>query len=139
VEPYSVLTIKMAKILKTTFLGTTKKLLTKKQLAKKRPGKPTEGCLFIFDYRSRTATDPKPFIIMISPKWVARKGGTYFTGVNLNDLKPKVRKNIISHFGKRPVGSVSYHEIVAFSDDDPACCVRTYSVNKVRALHKVEV
>jgi len=128
----------MAKILKTTYLGTTKKLPTAEQV-EFQPSGVAEGCLFTFQYRSRTASDPQPLIIMISPKWVARKGGTYFTGVNLNDFSSEIRQDLISEFGALPVGSVSYEDIKGFSEDDPDCCVRTYSVNKVRALHKVEV
>jgi len=128
----------MEKILKTTFLGTTKKLPTAKQV-EFQPSGVAKGCLFTFEYRSRTATDPQPLIIMISPKWVADKGGTYFNGVNLNDFPPEIKKEIVNKFGNRRVGSVSFGEIKAFSGKDPTCCVRTYSVNKVRALHKVEV
>ena len=128
----------MAKTLKTSYLGTTKKLPTKVQVEKLRK-KVAKGCLFTFYYRSKTATDPQPLIIMISPKWMAKKGGTYFTGVNLNDFNTKVRNSIVSEFGALPVGSVSFADIKSFSDDDPNCCVRTYNVSKVRALHKVEV
>ena len=123
----------MAKTFKTTYLGTTKKLPTKDQVEKqteKQREEAPEGCLF-------TATDPKPLIIMISPKWVAEKGGTYFTGVNLNDLGSDTKNELILEFGDLPVGSVSYSDIKAYSDDDPDCCIRTYNVNKVRALHKV--
>lgn len=128
----------MEKTLKTTFLGTTQKLPTAEQV-EKQPETVKKGCLFTFEYRSITATDPQPLIIMISPKWVADKGGTYFNGVNLNDFPPKIKKKIINEFGNRRVGSVSFDEIKAFSEEDPTCCVRTYNVNKVRALHKVEV
>ena len=127
----------MAKTLKTSYLGTTKKLPTKAQV-EELPDKVAEGCLFTFYYRSKTATDPKPLIIMISPKWIAEKGGTYFTGVNLNDLGSDTRDELILEFGSLPVGSVSYADIKASSGDDPDCCVRTYNVNRVRALHKVE-
>ena len=127
----------MAKTLKTSYLGTTKKLPTKAQV-EELPDKVAEGCLFTFYYRSKTATDPKPLIIMISPKWVAEKGGTYFTGVNLNDLGSDTKNELILEFGSLPVGSVSYADIKASSGDDPDCCVRTYNVNRVRALHKVE-
>ena len=128
----------MEKILKTTFLGTTKELPTAEQV-EFQPSGVAEGCLFTFEYRSRTATYPQPLIIMISPKWVADKGGTYFNGVNLNDFPKKIKTKVINEFGNRRVGSVSFDEIKAFSEEDPTCCVRTYSVNKVRALHKVEV
>ena len=127
----------MANILKTSFLGTTRKLPTKDKL-KKQPKRVVRGCLFTFHYRSRTATDSRPFIIMISPKWVAKKGGTYFTGVNLNGINPSTRSSIIKKFGSSPVGSVTYKDIKDFSRQDPNCCVRTYNVTKVRALHKVE-
>ena len=127
----------MANILKTSFLGTTRKLPTKDKL-EKQPKRVVRGCLFTFYYRSRTATDPHPFIIMISPKWVAKKGGTYFTGVNLNDLNARTRQSIVKEFGSYPVGSVSYNDIKALSRQDPNCCVRTYNVTKVRALHKVD-
>jgi len=128
----------MTKIFKTSFLGTTKKLPAQ-HTVKKLPRRVPVGCLYTFYYRSRTATDPNPFIILISPKWTAKKGGTYFTGVNLNDFSLEIRQDLISEFGALPVGSVSYEDIKGFSEDDPNCCVRTYSVNKVRALHKVEV
>ena len=75
---------------------------------------------------------------MISPKWIAKNGRTYFTGVNLNDIEGDARDMIIMTFGSLPVGSVSYEDIKGITSD-PGCCVRTYSVNKVRALHKVEV
>ncbi len=119
-------------------MGTTKKL-PKKEDVKKQPKIAAKGCLFTFYYRSKTATDLNPLIIMISPKWVAKKGGTYFTGVNLNDFSAKVKRQIIKEFGKLPVGSVSYSDIKNFSKNDPDCCVRTYNASKVRALHKVEV
>ena len=128
----------MTKIFKTSFLGTTKKLPTQRTV-KKLPRRVPQGCLFTFYYRSKTATDSNPFIIMISPKWTAKKGGTYFTGVNLNDFPVDMKSAIIKEFGKRPVGSVTYQELKSFSEDDPSCCVRTYSTSKVRALHKVEV
>tara|TARA_R110000751_G_scaffold25664_3_gene69411 strand:- start:602 stop:991 length:390 start_codon:yes stop_codon:yes gene_type:complete len=128
----------MANILKTSYLGTTKKLPTREQV-EKQPKKVPEGCLFTFYYRSRTATDLQPFIIMISPKWVARKkGGTYFTGVNLNDMSEDSRTALILEFGELPVGSVSYADVKAASENDPNCCIRTYNVTKVRALHKVD-
>lgn len=128
----------MAKILKTKYLGTTRKLPTKGE-AEKQPKKVSKGCLFTFYYRSKGATDPKPLIIMISPKWVAKKGGTYFTGVNLNDFPKDIRQELVKEFGGLPVGSVSYNDIEAASKRHPSCCVRTYNVSKVRALHKVEV
>lgn len=128
----------MTKIFKTSYLGTTKKLPTQ-QTVRKLPRRVPKGCLYTFYYRSRTATDPNPFIIMISPKWTAKKGGNYFTGVNLNDFPLDMKDAIINEFGKLPVGSVSFDRLKSFSEDDPSCCVRTYNVNKVRALHKVEV
>ncbi len=128
----------MVKIFKTSFLGTTKKLPTQ-QTVKKLPRRIPQGCLFSFYYRSRTATDPNPLIIMISPKWVAKNGNSYFTGVNLNDFPVDMKSSLMHSFGKRPVGSVTYQELKSFSADDPSCCVRTYNVRKVRALHKVEV
>lgn len=42
-------------------------------------------------------------------------------------------------FGQKPVGSVSFSDIKNFADNDPECCIRTYDVRKVRALHKVAV
>ena len=100
----------MVKKLKSSFLGTTKKLPDKTQV-EKQPKTVPVGCLFRFTYRSKGAVDPKPFIIMISPKWIAKNGGTYFTGVNLNFLRPDVRRLIIEEFGSLPVGSVSYVEM----------------------------
>jgi hypothetical protein len=127
----------MAKILKTTYLGTTQKL-PKKEDVEKQPKMAADGCLFTFYYRSKTATDPHPFIIMISPKWVAKKTGhSYFTGVNLNDFPSDTVQELVQDFGGLPVGSVSYADILSASDYDPNCCIRTYNVNKVRALHKV--
>ena len=126
----------MVKKLKSKFLGTTKKLPDKKQVEKLKTEVPV-GCLFQFSYRGKGAVDPNPFIIMISPKWVAKNGGTYFTGVNLNFLRPDVRQIVIEEFGSLPVGSVSYVDIKAYAPQDPNCCVRTYNVRNVRALHKV--
>ena len=122
---------------KTIFLGTTKKLPDKRTV-EKQGKRVAAGCIFTFDYRSATATDKRPTIIMISPKWVAKNGRTYFTGVNLNDIEGDDRDMIIMTFGSLPVGSVSYEDIKGITSD-PGCCVRTYNVNKVRALHKVEV
>tara|TARA_R100000458_G_C8025932_1_gene83587 strand:- start:69 stop:452 length:384 start_codon:yes stop_codon:yes gene_type:complete len=127
----------MVKNKKSKFLGTTKRLPDQRDV-KKQPEKIVTGCLFSFQYHSATATDPRPFIIMISPKWTAKKGGTYFTGINLNDISVKARDTIINQFGSLPVGSVSYEDIKGVTRD-PGCCVRTYNVRKVRALHKVEV
>lgn len=129
---------KMGKILKTKYLGTTRKLPEKKDV-EKQPKIASKGCLFSFYYRSISASDAHPLIIMISPKWVAKKGGTYFTGVNLNSFPPKIKNELIKEFGNLPVGSVSYADIEAASKHHPSCCVRTYNINKVRALHKVEV
>ena len=123
----------MVKKRKTKFLGTTKSLPDKEQRRKV-----AGGCIFAFDYRSATATDKKPLIIMISPKWTAKNGQRYFTGVNLNDISSDESEKIIKMFGSLPVGSVSYDDIKA-ETKDPGCCVRTYDVRKVRALHKVEV
>jgi hypothetical protein len=117
----------MVKNLKTVFLGTTKRLTGLKS-----------GCLFTFRYRGRDATDPTPFIIMISPPWVAKNGNKYFTGVNLNKIKPEVAQQIISEFGSLPIGSVSYRDLQDYAAQDPSCCVRTYYVRNVRALHKVD-
>lgn len=128
----------MANILKTSFLGTTRKLPSSEQL-KKLPKIAGQGCLFAFYYRSKGATDPHPFIIMVSPKWVSKKGTTYFTGINLNTFDLQTRRDIVSEFGHLPVGSVSYNDIKEFSKKNPNCCVRTYNVNKVRALHKIEI
>ena len=116
----------MVKNLKTIFLGSTRRL----------PGVKS-GCLFAFKYRAKRATDPTPFIIMISPPWTAN-GKRYFTGVNLNLVDPEVADEIINEFGSLPVGSVSYRDLQAFAAQDPECCVRTYYVRNVRALHKVE-
>jgi len=133
----------MVKNLKTTFLGTTRNLPTKEELAKEGPKakkkaekKAKQGCLFIFQYRGKGATDPKPYIIMISPKWTSKKGKTYFTGVNLNLISESARDDIARTFGHLPVGSVSFTDIKD-TTTDPGCCVRTYNVRNVRALHKV--
>ena len=117
----------MVKNKKTTFLGTTRRLESVKT-----------GCLFTFYYRAKGGTDPNPLIIMTSPKWIAKKGGSYISGVNLNFLAPSVREEIIGLYGNLPVGSVSYRDIQHTANQDPACCIRTYNTRKVRALHKVE-
>jgi len=116
----------MAKKLNSYFLGTTRKLDALKT-----------GCLFAFHYRAKDARDPNPFIIMISKKWTSKNGGRYFTGVNLKTMSADSRNQIIQEFGELPVGSVSFSDIKAFAPQDPNCCVRTYNVRKVRALHKV--
>ena len=116
----------MAKKLNSYFLGTTRKLDALKT-----------GCLFAFHYRAKDARDPNPFIIMISKKWTSKNGGRYFTGVNLKTMDRKSREEVIKEFGHLPVGSVSFSDIKAFAPQDPNCCVRTYNVRKVRALHKV--
>jgi hypothetical protein len=106
--------------------------------AKKQPKTAPEGCLFRFKYKAKAATDPSPFIIMISGRWKAKNGDTYFTGVNLNTLGGATANKIILQFGDLPVGSVSYNDIQGIGGQDPNCCVRTYNVRKVTALHKVE-
>ena len=118
----------MIKNLKTSFLGTTRKIESAKG-----------GCIFLFKYASKTATDPNPLIIMISPPWIGKNGNKYFTGVNLNLIKPEIARQIIKEFGSHPVGSVSYNDLQSYAAQDPSCCVRTYFVRKVRALHKVGV
>jgi len=127
----------MVKNKKTTFLGTTRKLPFQ-DTAKKQPKTAAKGCLFRFKYRAKSATDPAPFIIMISGRWKAKNGNTYFTGVNLNTLDASTARRIVVQFGRLPVGSVSYKDIQSIGGQDPNCCVRTYSVRKVTALHKVE-
>ena len=119
---------------KTKFLGTTRKIPFQDSAKKIAP----QGCLFKFRYRAREATDPSPFIIMISGRWKAKNGKTYFTGVNLNTLNPKKAAEIINAFGTLPVGSVSYSDIKDMGGQDPECCVRTYNVRNVTSLHKVE-
>jgi hypothetical protein len=126
----------MAKNKKTTYLGTTKKL-PYQNIAKKQPKIVQGGCLFTFNYRARDGRDPSPFIIMVSGRWKADNGGTYFNGVNLKTLGASARNKIILEFGALPVGSVSYNDIQAVAGQDPECCIRTYNVRKVRALHKV--
>tara|TARA_R110000765_G_scaffold166940_2_gene271826 strand:- start:311 stop:697 length:387 start_codon:yes stop_codon:yes gene_type:complete len=126
----------MAKNKKTTYLGTTKKL-PYQNTAKKQPKTVSGGCLFTFNYRARDGRDPSPFIIMVSGRWKADNGGTYFNGVNLKTLGATARARIILEFGGLPVGSVSYNDIQAVAGQDPECCIRTYNVRKVRALHKV--
>ena len=116
----------MVKKLNTYFLGTTQKLDSLKT-----------GCLFVFHYRAKAAHDPFPFIIMISKRWTSKNGNRYFTGVNLKTLGAGARDEIIKEFGDLPVGSVSYDDIKAYASQDPDCCVRTYYVRNVRALHKV--
>ena len=118
----------MVKKQKNILLGTTLKLDAQKQ-----------GCLFKFHYRAAGAHDPTPFIIMTGPRWKSKSGKTYFSGVNLKTLRPASRRKIIRKFGYLPVGSVSYQDIKAEIDDDPACCMRTYNVRNVRALHIVGV
>jgi len=115
-------------ILETRFLGTTARIDAVKT-----------GCIFSFRYRSATATDPSPIIIMTSGRWKSKDGRTYFNGVNLKGLGEEVANSIIREFGQKPVGSVSFSDIQKFADDDPECCIRTYDVRKVRALHKVAV
>jgi len=126
----------MAKNKKTTYLGTTKKLPFQ-DTAKKQPKVVPGGCLFTFSYRARNGRDPSPFIIMVSGRWKAKNGDTYFNGVNLKTLGANARARIIIEFGSLPVGSVSYNDIKAVAGQDPDCCIRTYNVKKVRALHKV--
>lgn len=116
----------MAKKLNSYYLGTTRKL-----------NKLKTGCLFTFHYRAKGANDPQPFIIMISPIWTSKKGNRYFTGVNLKTIGTEARNQIIQEFGPLPVGSVRYNDIKAFAPKDPDCCVRTYNIRNVRALHKV--
>lgn len=126
----------MAKNKNTTFLGTTRKL-PYQDLAKKQPKTVPGGCLFIFNYRARNGRDPSPFIIMVSGRWKAKNGDTYFNGINLKTLGAATRTKIILQFGGLPVGSVSYNDIRGVAGQDPECCIRTYNVKKVRALHKV--
>jgi len=128
----------MAKILKTTYLGTTRNLITKEEIEEKKRV-PPDGCLYTFSYRSKTGTDSNPLIIMTSPKWAAKKGGFFLSGVNLNRIGSDSKKEIIAQFAELPVGSVSYEDIKKAVPDNPECCIRTYDVRKVRALHKVEV
>ena len=116
----------MAKKLISYYLGKPRKL-----------DKLTKGCLFTFNYHGKGAHDPKPFIIMISPRWKAKNNDTYFTGVNLKTMKAESRKEIIQEFGHLPVGSVSFADIKAFAPQDPNCCVRTYNEKNVTALHMV--
>ena len=125
----------MARKQKTEYLGTTKKLPTQREVKRLRS---PDGCLFTFTYRAKGAHDPSPFIIMTSPKWIAKNGHTYISGVNLKTMSPRSRDIIIDEFGSLPVGSVSYSDIQAAVKDDPECCIRTYNVRNVRALHKVE-
>jgi hypothetical protein len=115
-------------ILETRFLGTTAKIDAVKT-----------GCIFSFHYRSATATDPHPIIIMTSGRWKSKDGKTYFNGVNLKGLGEEVANSIILEFGQKPVGSVSFNDIRKFAKEDPECCIRTYDVRKVQALHKVAV
>jgi len=117
----------MLKINNSVFLGTTRRLESVKT-----------GCLFTFHYRAKDGTDPTPFIIMTGPKWRAKKGGTYISGVNLNLMDEGVANEIISEFGALPIGSVSYKDIQSIAGQDPECCIRTYNTIKIRALHKVE-
>ena len=126
----------MPKPRKTTFLGTTKKLPPQEEAVKL---KVKDGCLFKFNYNSKTARDPSPFIIMTSPRWKSKSGKTYISGINLKTMSAKSRNTIIDEFGSLPVGSVSYLDIQQAVKQDPDCCIRTYNVRNVRALHKVEV
>jgi len=126
----------MAKNKNTTFLGTTSKLPSQ-DTTKKQPKIVPKGCLFSFSYRAIDGRDPSPFIIMVSARWKAKNGNTYFSGVNLKTLGAKTRRRIIAEFGGLPVGSVSYSDIKSVASQDPECCIRTYNVRKVRALHKV--
>ena len=126
----------MAKNKKTTYLGTTKKL-PYQDTAKKQPKTQPAGCLFTFNYRAKDGRDPSPFIIMVSGRWKAQNGDTYFNGVNLKTLGATARRRVIDEFGGLPVGSVSYNDIQSAAGQDPECCIRTYNVKKVRALHKV--
>ena len=75
---------------------------------------------------------------MTKPKWIAKKGGSYISGVNLNFLTTEARDEIISEYGNLPIGSVSYQDLKDSSEQDPECCIRTYNTRKVQALHKVE-
>jgi hypothetical protein len=120
---------------KTILLGTTRKIPTQDEV--KRLPTP-DGCLYTFKYRAKDANDPEPFIIMTSPRWIAKNGNTYISGVNLKTMSSSSRSTIIDEFGSLPVGSVSYSDIQAAVKEDPECCIRTYNVRNVRALHKVE-
>jgi len=113
---------------RTVLLGSTRKLDSVKT-----------GCLFRFLYNSRGATDPNPFIIMVSKRWKAKNGGTYFNGINLNDLNPRTRDLLIVEFGGMAPGSFSFSDVDKTTRADPRCCIRTYNVRNVRALHKVEI
>ena len=118
----------MVKKEKNILLGTTQALDTQK-----------EGCLFSFHYRGKGAHDPKPFIIMTGNRWKSKEGKTYISGINLKTLARKSRSTVIRKFGHLPVGSVSYQDVKAAISQDPACCIRTYNVRNVRALHIVGV
>jgi len=114
--------------LETSFIGTTKKLDRIKT-----------GCVFTFKYTAKNATDPTPVIIMTKPKWTAKNGKTYISGVNINSLGANTRIFLLKEFGRLPVGSVSFDDLKDATKSDPSCCIRTYNVRNIRALHKVEV
>ena len=117
----------MPKKRKTGYLGTTKKIKSVK-----------DSCLLTFTYTAIKATDSKPFIIVTGPRWKAKKGGTYISGVNLNFLNPRTSRMLVSKFGALPPGGVSYTDIKKATKSDPACCIRTYNVRNIRALHTVD-
>ena len=125
---------KIQKNKKTTYFGKGDSKKLHQSIEKKE-----EGCVFTFKYQSPRATDPQPVIIMTGPRWIAKNGGLYISGVNVNDLNPRTRKMLIRKFGSLPVGSVSFNDLKAATKADPTCCIRTYNTENVRALHKVEV
>ncbi len=118
----------MAKIFKTVFLGTTRRLDSVKS-----------GSLVTFSYTAKGATDPSPFVLLTSKRWKSKEGKTYFNGINLNNpqMKSNTKMMLIREFGSLPVGSVSYSDVQEATQSDPSCCVRTYNVRNVRALHTV--
>ena len=118
----------MVEIFKSVFLGSTRRLDAVKS-----------GSLVTFSYRRYGATDPTPFVLLTSKRWKSKEGKTYFNGINLNnpDMSADTRQTLIREFGSLPVGSVSYKDVQEATDFDPSCCIRTYNVRNVRALHTV--
>lgn len=103
-------------------------------------------CLYLFDYRSKLASDRTPLVMMVGrggarphfrypPPATRAKGDVYLAAINLSYLDPSVRRYLITKYGRLdyiPTGEAHRFNLLGIS-------YRIYDVRKIRSLYPVDV
>ncbi len=105
------------------------------------------GCIYSFFYRSSTATEANPLVLVLhggpwksNGKW-GRPSRRYLIGIALDELGVTSRNNIIRELGPRKTVTLqdveNLDEVVLPGNREEF--LRTYDLRKIRSLHTIEI